>query len=522
LGGLRVEAFEGATPLWLLAPGAEIRPRHDWHRGHDLAVEREEGRPHLEDHLLAGEITFTLHPGEDVTLVASTRRDAGAGEAGPLALMSALNRRRAHDRSLVDCWKRGHAAVARRSPEWVRRLVLAADAFLVEHATPADPIGHGVVCDFDAAADPTRDTVLPLAGLTVFTGRSEIARSILLALTNDIDRRLDPATDPSDRLTTSADGPLWLFQAVRTYHGQTRDDALLAAVTPALETILQRYENGAVPGIAVDPSDRLLRVGEGLATPTWWDSVAMPAGAPPRHGKPVELNALWYNALTTLTTFHRRLRRSHEAWEARVQRVEAGFARFWNAETGCLFDVLDGPYGSDATVRPHQILSLSLPETPLTASQRRNVLEACGRQLLTSHGLRGLSPLDPRFVGAENGDRDHRRRALSSGTAWTWLLGHYALAFDRVHGDTAAALALLEPLGHLIDDLGVGFLPERSDGELPHQPRGGTAQAWAVAEVLRAWHLIAGEKPDLRRRAMTRAVERVARPRPSRKTAAVA
>jgi predicted glycogen debranching enzyme len=524
-GGLRIEAFEGATPLWLLAQGAEIHPRHDWHRGHALAAEREENRQHLEDHLLAGEIVYHLRPSEDVTVVASTRRDAGAGEAGPLALVSALNRRRAHDRSLVDSWKRGHATVARKSPDWVRQLVLAADSFLVEHCTPADPIGHGVVNGFESTGDWARDTLVALPGLTVFTGRPEIARSVLVDLAGSVADGLLPAAiadgEPEGR-PSSVDAPLWLFQAVRTYHEQTRDDALLAEVAPALESILNHYEHGSRHGIAVDPGDKLLRVGDGQPVPTWWDAVAEPAGAPPRHGKPVELNALWYNALTAMTHFSRRLRRSHEPWEAKAKRVESSFARFWNPEAGCLFDVVDGPYGPDASVRPHQILALSLPDTPLTAAQRRGVLEACGGHLLTSHGLRGLSPFDPRYAGVEAGDVDERRRAAAHGSAWLWLLPHYALASERVTGDSAAALALLEPLGHLIDDVCVGFLPERADGDLPHRPRGSVTHGWAVAETLRAWHVIAGERPDLRRRAMTRAVERVVKPRTTRKTAAVA
>lgn len=519
VGGLRIEAFEGAAPLWLLAPGAEIRPRHDWYRDFALDRECEAGGAGREDHLLAGEIVVRMAPGEDFTLVASTRRDAGVGEAGPLTLLSALNRRRAHDHSLIEEWRRVYPAVARKAPDWIRQLVTAADAFLVEHCTPSDPLGHGIVTGFEKSGDWGRDTLIPLVGLTVSAGRAEIARAILQLMASRLDDGLLPSelSEGGARVEfASGDAPLLLFQALRAYHEHTRDHALVAELYPALESILTSYERGSRLGIAVDPGDGLLRAGEGGPGVTWWDTIAVPAGAAPRHGKPVELNALWYNALSAMGGFARRARRSHEQWEVKAKRVEASFARFWNPEAGCLFDVIDGPYGPDASVRPNQVFALSLPDCPLAAQHRRAVLETLGGHLLTSYGLRGLSPFDPRYEGRESAGGLHGARAISHGSAWTWLLPHYALAHARVHGDLSAALAVLDPLGHLIDDLGVGMLPERSDGDLPHRPRGSLAHAWAVAETLRAWQVLAGEKPDLRRRAMSRVSEVQARAQSSR------
>ncbi len=268
---------------------------------------------------------------------------------------------------------------------------------------------------------------------------------------------------------------------------------------PVLEDVGAWYERGTRFGIHVDPRDGLVGQGEDGVPLTWLDARVDGAAVTPRRGKPVEVNALWYNALTALAIFARRLGRPAETYEAMASRVGRSFERFWNEDARCLYDVLDGPEGSDASLRPNQILALSLPDVPLPASRRRAVLESCGRWLLTSHGLRSLAPGDARYTGLCTGDRRARDGALHQGTVWTWLLPHYALAHFRVHGDRAAALALLEPLGDLMGAMGAGHLPELADGDPPHAPRGCFAQAWSVAEALRAYHAIAGGKKPAKR-----------------------
>src|SRR5262249_5757268 len=148
----------------------------------------------------------------------------------------------------------------------------------------------------------------------------------------------------------------------------------------------------------------------------------------------------------------------HDAYVQMARRVGHGFSRFWNADTGCLYDVLDGPQGADPSVRPNQLLALSLPDTPLAAVRRRAVLEACARSLLTPYGLRSLAPEDSRYARGD-GDAAAREAARHQGAAWVWLLPHYGLAHYRVHRERAAALALLEPLGELLERYGLGQLP---------------------------------------------------------------
>jgi predicted glycogen debranching enzyme len=219
----------------------------------------------------------------------------------------------------------------------------------------------------------------------------------------------------------------------------------------------------------------------------------------PRTGKPVEINALWYNALRAMAVFSRRLRRPPDEWEAEASLVAAGFGRFWNAAEGCCFDVLDGPSGNDPAVRPNQIFAVSLPSSPLAPDRQRSVVHVCAKRLLTSFGLRSFDPRHPEYKGRYRGGPRERDVAYHQGTAWGWLLGPFALAHFKVYGDSAAALAFLEPLGRHLDAYGIGSLGEVFDGEPPFAPGGCPAQAWTVAETLRAWtELVGGARPRAR------------------------
>jgi predicted glycogen debranching enzyme len=232
-------------------------------------------------------------------------------------------------------------------------------------------------------------------------------------------------------------------------------------------------------------------MGEAGVPLTWMDAKVGDWVVTPRTGKPVEINALWHYALRAMAVFARRLERAPGEWEAEAARVAAGFERFWNAAEGCCFDVLDGPSGNDAAVRPNQIFAVALPTSPLTPERQRGVVEACARHLLTSFGLRSLDPRHPDYKGRYQGGPRERDGAYHQGTVWGWLLGPFALAHYKVFGDRHAALALVEPLGKHLGAYGIGTLGEVFDGEPPHSPGGCPAQAWTVAEVLRAWTALA-------------------------------
>jgi glycogen debranching enzyme len=206
----------------------------------------------------------------------------------------------------------------------------------------------------------------------------------------------------------------------------------------------------------------------------------------------VEINALWLNALALGARLAARVRDAGakkfcDSW---LKRATPAFARFWNAERSCLFDVLDvgGSSGThDARVRPNQILALSLPFCPLSHVQMGAVVDCCARELLTSHGLRSLSAQESGYIGRYGGDARERDAAYHMGTVWAWLLGPFARAHYRVNGDARLAQTFLEPMAQQLDGACLGTLSEIFDGDAPHTARGCFAQAWSVAEILRAW-----------------------------------
>jgi predicted glycogen debranching enzyme len=215
----------------------------------------------------------------------------------------------------------------------------------------------------------------------------------------------------------------------------------------------------------------------------------------PRTGKPVEINALWINALERMIGITRLLAKPSDVYEKLAAKAKQGFQKFWNADRNCCFDVIDSPgIGNDASLRPNQIFAVSLPVSPLTAEQQRAIVDVCARQLLTSHGLRSLAPGEPGYTGHYGGSPRDRDAAYHQGTVWGWLLGPFALAHHRVYRDREAALRFLEPLGRQIYGSGLGTLSEIFDGDAPFTPRGCIAQAWTVAEVLRAWTEITNGK----------------------------
>ncbi len=484
--GIRVIAFDGAAPLLLLAPGAEARPAHTWYRDFHLPREAERGLDHVADHLHAATFVARLSPGQTVTLVVSS-------EASPsLDADAAWGRRRVHEACVVDDW---HAAqpAAGAPPAWLAQLALAADQFIVRRPLPGDPDGLTVLAGYHWFGDWGRDTMIALPGLTLATGRPRAARTILTTFARFVDRGMLPNRFPDAGEApeyNTVDATLWYFEAVRAYHAATGDDGLLKELFPVLESILAWHRDGTRYGIRQDPADGLLRSGEPGVQLTWMDARLGDWVVTPREGKAIEINALWYNALRATAAFARRLGRPAGDFERDAERVRTGFARFWNPVRGYCHDVLDTPAGDDDTLRPNQILAVALAESPLPRERRRAVVDACARHLLTSYGLRTLPPGHAQYRGRYEGDQWSRDAAYHQGTAWAWLLGPFALAHFKVYGDPAAARAFLTPLADHLGDHGLGSIAEIFDGDAPFTPNGCIAQAWSVAETLRAWQEI--------------------------------
>jgi predicted glycogen debranching enzyme len=484
--GLHVLAFAGATPFVLLADRGRVEPAHTWFTRFALSREEERGLDAEEDHLHAGTFDVELAPGETVTLVLTT--DPGASLDGE----GAWRRRQAHEAMLLDRWREAQPASA-DAPAWIRHLVLAADQFVVARPLAQAPDGATVIAGYHWFGDWGRDTMIALPGLTLATGRPEIAARILKTFARFVDRGMLPNRFPDAGDApeyNTVDATLWYFQAARAYLEATRDDGLVKELFPVLESVVDWHRKGTRYGIGEDPSDGLLRFSEPGVQLTWMDVKIGDRVVTPRTGKAIEVNALWYNALATMALFAARLGHDASPWQALADRIRVGFERFWSERLGYCLDVIDGPDGDDATLRPNQIFAVSLPESPLSRARQQRVVDACARYLVTSHGLRSLDPAHPDYRGRYGGSPLERDGAYHQGTVWGWLLGPFALAHSRAYGDPAAARSFLEPLSHHLTDDGLGSIAEIFEGDAPHAPRGCIAQAWSVAETLRAWQAL--------------------------------
>jgi predicted glycogen debranching enzyme len=481
--GLRVIAFDGATPFFLLSGQAQAAPAHDWYRDFFLPIAHYRGLDEMEDHLHAGTFRATLQPGGSVTFALST--DPGAMLSGETASEQCTCRQENLLRSFA-----ATSPIAAAAPEWIRHLVLAADQFIVARPLSDDPDALSVIAGYHWFGDWGRDTMIALPGLALSTGRPEIARNILKTFSRYVDRGMLPNLFPDAGATpeyNTVDATLWYFEAIRQYVACTGDDAFLAEVFPVLAGIVDWHLRGTRYSIKVDHADGLLYAGEPGVQLTWMDAKIGDWVVTPRIGKPVEVNALWHNALAAMVRFARQLNKPFGDYEYAARRARENFQRFWNERAGCCFDVLDGPDGNDATIRPNQIFAVSLGESPLTNGQARKIMDSCSRLLLTSHGLRSLAPHHPEYTGHYGGSPVERDAAYHQGTAWGWLIGPFVQAHVRVFNRPQQALAFLQPFASHLGIHGLGTAAEIFDGDPPFAPRGCIAQAWTVAEILRAW-----------------------------------
>ncbi|BAZ17906.1 putative glycogen debranching enzyme [Calothrix sp. NIES-4071] len=485
-GGIRVIAYPSAAPLYLLTDRGNASPAHNWYYGFDYSVERYRGLNDKEDHLHAATFQVTLEKGESITFVASTEDlKQYDGEA-------ALKSRRQNENKLLGLWKNHNASKFKDSPAWIKQLVLAADQFIVERPAPDEPYGKSIIAGYHWFGDWGRDTMISLPGLTLATGRPEIARLILRTFAKYIDKGMLPNRFPDAGEVpeyNTVDATLWYFEALRAYHNDTEDDGLIEELFGALADIIDWHCRGTRYNIHLDAADGLLYAGEELTQLTWMDAKVDNLVITPRIGKPIEINALWYNALRTMANFARRISKPHQEYTAMADRTQLRFARFWNSEKNYCYDVLDTPKGDDITLRPNQLFAVSLPEPLLSQPQQRSIVDICGRQLLTSYGLRSLNPDDIHYQGNYGGNQYQRDSAYHQGTVWGWLLGTFISAHLRAYGNRTTAREFLQPIANHLYNHGIGTGSEIFDGEAPFTPRGCIAQAWTVAEILRTWLL---------------------------------
>ena len=375
------------------------------------------------------------------------------------------------------------------------QLVLASDQFLTYRVSTKMMT---VLAGRPWFTDWGRDTMIAFTGLTLCTKRFKEAEEILLTFARYIRHGIVPNMFPDDNmppLYNTVDASLWYFYAVYQYlHYNPAAEAetfVKEQIFPHLKEIVSAYEKGTDFSIYME-DDGLIHAGSGLDQITWMDVRVGDWVATPRHGKPVEINALWYNALRIMESLCEKFDEDASAYRTRANQVKESFnAKFWDSSNQCLFDVVDGDEPDDH-IRPNQIYAVSLPFSLLPEEQEKAVVALVEKELFVGCGLRSLAPDHPDYHGIYCGALAKRDAAYHQGTAWGFLLGGFFSAYMKVnhHSSSAAenAVRMLEPVRkHLTDSGCIGSISEIFDGDAPHNPRGCYAQAWSVGEVLRCY-----------------------------------
>ncbi len=486
--GVRIYAPDGSAASFAVLSSAPIaRDTHDWYLGAEYAQELARGLDDVGDILHAANFTAELDPGQTLAFTISTKPDA------TLDVAAALERRRALDDGLLRTWGAVHPHAGPHGPAWIRTLVLAADQFVVQRTAGDGTQFPSIIAGYPWFADWGRDSMTSLPGLLLRTGRADVARDLLRAFSRLVDRGMLPNYFPDDGSPpqyNTVDGSLLFIDALHRYVRATGDRALLTDLFDTVEAIVTAYRDGTRYGIAVD-ADGLLYAGADGVQLTWMDARVGDVVVTQRRGKPVEINALWYNALVAAAEFAGMLGRDARPYETLAARSKASFGKFWNSSEGYCFDVIDGPHGNDASLRPNQLFAAALAHRALPDDQLRSIVAACTRALLTPAGLRTLATDAPGYRGAFGGSPSERDGAYHQGTVWPWLIGPFVAAAINVGIDRATAMSYLAPIARSTTGYGVGSLPEVATGDPPFVPAGCFAQAWSVASVLDAWSSLA-------------------------------
>lgn len=469
-----IQPYAGLPGLYFAHNATRVDENADWYYRFEYPIERERGLDFQEDLYCPCVLSFGLAAGRSAVVIASTQRHT-ADESASLKANEVERRR---STPIID-------------DAFQAALVSAASQFIVRRGSQCT-----VIAGYPWFTDWGRDTMIALPGLTLATGRFDVARSILLEFADSVDQGMLPNVFPDTTETpqyNSVDAALWFFEAARQYLDYSNDaDFIRARLYPKLTEIIDWHVRGTRYGIHTD-TDSLLIAGDRNTQLTWMDARVDGQCVTPRNGKPVEIQALWYNALTFTAKLAEAFR--DEATRSRMEEladtVRESFGRaFWNEQRGCLYDVIDGQTRDDS-LRPNQVMALSLGYCAIPDVHARRIMEAAEHYLLTPYGLRTLAPFEPGYRGRYTGPPAERDAAYHQGTVWPWLLGPFLVADVRFNGDSALRRRsrLLEPLRMFALGRGAGQIPEIFDGDAPHEPRGCFAQAWSVAEVLRMFLL---------------------------------
>ena len=468
-----IQPFAEMPELFFAHNAENVETTGFWYRNFEYAIEKERGFDFREDLFQPFALKFDL--AESATVIISTEKQ-----------------------DFVDAQKFEKAEIARRKnliktakakDDFTKQLVLAADQFIVSRGA-----GQTVIAGYHWFSDWGRDTMIALNGLTLATNRTEIARNILLEFSNHLSMGMLPNRFPDadeEPEYNTVDATLWYFEAVRAYAEKTQDyEFVRENLYEKLVNIVVWHLEGTRYHIHVD-TDGLLYAGESGVQLTWMDAKIGDLVITPRTGKTVEIQALWYNALKIMADFAEKFGDAEDKkkYDSIAELAKQSFnAVFWNEAEQCLFDVVNNGE-RDGSVRPNQIFAVSLPYSMLSIGHAQKIVEKVENELLTSVGLRSLSPKDSQYCPIYIGSPFERDSAYHQGTVWAWLIGAFVDSYRKVYPNGNKTEKRIKQIlsgfeQHLLED-GIGQISEIFDADSPHTPRGCMAQAWSVAEVLR-------------------------------------
>ena len=483
------EPYKGVPPFHVYHSG-EYKNLFYWYRNFYYALEKERGLDCIEDCWSPGEITLPLKAGEIVYLAASTEN---LPRIEPETLMRQERQRR---ESLVNACKSHVTAGRPGKPEKddfsgpYELLLRSSDQFIVQK----DKNLRSIIAGYHWFSDWGRDAFISMPGLLLATGRTQIAKDVIETFSKYMNHGIIPNYFPASNeppAYNTADASLWYVLAVYQYWKETKDTQFLKdAAFERCSEVIQSYKEGTHNNIHLD-ADGLIYAGNPRVQLTWMDAMTFEAPVTPRAGKPVEIQALWFNALHATSIMSMALGFSDKANECitLAKQCQTSFNKyFWNEDKQCLYDVIDGGY-RDASLRPNQIFAVSLPFELLYPDKSGLVVEKIRKHLLTPYGLRTLAPEEPEYRGSYCGDVISMNKAYHQGTVWSWLMGPFITAYLKTNHYSEEskinARAWLKPLMRHVYECGLGSISEIFDGDSPHNPRGCISQAWSVGELLR-------------------------------------
>ncbi len=469
----KIYAYYGAEPVFIKHSNGEWQPKNYWHKNYEYTAEKERGLDFNEDCFAAGEIIYRLKPGGKVHVIFSTEAAMMEKEG------NALKKKELKYQQLL---------LSNSGDIFLDDLIAAGNQFIVERSSTQSA---SIIAGYHWFADWGRDTMIAIRGLCIATGKKGLAQSIIKTFLQYLDDGMLPNRFPDwgeEPEYNTIDATLWLFIVLHDFHQKFNDVDFIKEVFPQLTSIIEAHTKGTRYQIHVT-EEGLLYGGEGNTQLTWMDARVGDYVVTPRHGCPVEINMLWYNALKIYSDFANALKNKNP-YASYFKLFEQNFKTYFLNTQGYLNDVVIPNVSADASIRPNMIYAVSLPCTVLSKKEQQNIVALVQKELLTDYGLRTLQKNHPDFKSVYQGDAWHRDNAYHQGTVWPFLLGEFFTAYLKTNKQSAASIKQVHqwviPLKeHFYNDNCIHGISEIFDGENPGAGKGTIHQAWSVSVLIK-------------------------------------